>query len=120
MMFQKVFSEEALREFPVLREHSLLFEQGMHPGDWGLCGVVFYAAAGLRVVFHHFACATFPLAVYLIEDYIARFSDAKSVLVNQSFCGGFVKESAEEKDEVTEPVFTDGLLYYALRNGAEV
>ena len=120
MMFQKVFSEEALSEFPVLREHSLLFEQGMHPGDWGLCGVVFYAATGLRVVFHYFACATFPLAVYLIEDYIARFRDAKLVLVYQSFYGGFVKESAEEKAEVAEPVFTDCLLHYTLRKGAEV
>ena len=71
IMFQKMLSEEALSEFPVLWEYSLLFEQGMYPGDWGLCGVVFYAATGLRIVFHYFACATFSLAVYLIEDYIA-------------------------------------------------
>lgn len=38
IMFQKGFSEEALSEFPVLWEKPLLFEQGMHPGDWSLYG----------------------------------------------------------------------------------
>ena len=68
MLQQEVFAEQALREFPVGRQLTGLFHQGMNPGDAAGDVGIFDAMTCLRVVFHNLACAAAAQGVDLEED----------------------------------------------------
>ena len=114
-----MFSEEALAEGPVGGEDSLLFKQGVYPGDGRGGGWVFDAVAGDGVVFHYFACAAAALGVYLVEDYGSASGDSDPVFIDGTGDVGFGGYGAEELQEVAAGLEAEGAADDALGDGAE-
>lgn len=78
-----MFSEEALGEFPVLRQGVVLFHQGVYPGDASFGVLVFDPVSCGGVVFHYFAGPAASLGVGLEEDYGLGFGDTYPVLQDE-------------------------------------
>ena len=75
-----MFAEEALREFPLLREQSLLLEQRMHPGNGSSCAGVFDAVPGFGIVAHNLAGTAATFNVELVENHIKVPGHTEAVL----------------------------------------
>lgn len=104
VFLEQMASEQALCQRPLLGEHTLLLQQGMHPGDGSRHVGVFDAVASLAVILHHLAGAAAALHINLIEDRVAGAGDADGVLLDEPHYGFHVKDFAQEVEEVAEGV----------------
>ena len=119
VFLQKMFAEKALREFPLMRQHPLLLEQGMHPGDGSLGGGVFDAVARLRIVLHDLAGTAAALRVDLIEDDIPCFRHTEVVFLDEGHDRVHIEHREKEFQKVAERLGADGLADNFLRDGAD-
>lgn len=119
LLFQQMFSKQALREVPGRRQLPCLAHQGMHPRDAGRDVRVFDAVAGLGIILHDFAGTAAAFDVELEEDGGTVAGDADAVVFGQGLDGARVEEGAKEGDEVGVAVGADGAVDIGDGDGAE-
>lgn len=119
LLFQQMFSKQALREVPGRRQLPCLAHQGMHPRDAGRDVRVFDAVAGLGIILHDFAGTAAAFDVELEEDGGSVAGDADAVVFDQGLDGARVEEGAKEGDEVGVAVGADGAVDIGDGDGAE-
>ena len=81
---QEVFTEQALREFPVFRQLANPLHDGVNPVDAAWFVGVFDTVAGLGVVHHHLAGTAPSFRVNLEEDGGAAVGDSKPVFIDEA------------------------------------
>ncbi len=81
---QKVFTEKALRQFPVIRQLADLLHHSVNPVDAAGLALILDAVASLGVVHHHLAGAAPSFGVDLEEDDGTAVGDSEPVVVNES------------------------------------
>ena len=104
VFLEQMASEQALCQRPLLGEHTLLLQQGMHPGDGSRYVGVFDAVARLAVILHHLAGEAAALHINLTEDRVAGAGDPDGVLLDETHNGVHIKDFAQEVEEVAEGV----------------
>ena len=119
MLQQEVFAEQALREFPVGRQLTGLFHQGVNPGDAAGNVGIFDAMTCFRVVFHNLARTAAAQGVDLEEDGGTGACDADAVFVDERLDHHRVDDRAEEGDKVGVLVEADAAVHDVVGNGAE-
>ena len=83
MLWEEVFSEEALGELPGFIEGAGFFEQAVDPVDFEFGIRVFDSFACGWVVFHYFSGAAVSVDVYLEVDDVTCFGYSEVVLQDE-------------------------------------
>ena len=83
MLWEEVFSKEALSELPGLIEGAGFFQKAVDPVDFEFGVGVFDSFACGWVVFHYFSGAAVSVDVYLEVDNITRFGYSEVVLQDE-------------------------------------
>ena len=84
MLWEEVFSEEALGELPGLIEGAGFFQKAVDPVDFEFGVRVFDSFACGWVVFHDLSCAAVSVDVYLEVDDVSCFGYSEVVLQDES------------------------------------
>lgn len=116
---QQMFPKQALREFPVFREHSGAFHHGVNTVDATGFAFVLNAVASLRIIEHHLAGAAPSFCVNLEEDDDPAVSDADAVFIDKALNDDGIKDGFQELDEVGFAAVADGAGYDVRRNDAQ-
>lgn len=87
----------------------------MNPSDPAFGVFVFYAVAGVGVIFHHLSCSASSFGVELEEDCVSGVGDADLVAVYERINRVGVENCPQVCYEVAVSVVADGASDYILR-----